>query len=108
MRTRFSISKKIISTVMVVCLLGTFVYQPQFAYAKMVNKSEASQNIDLEAYKPSQQEAQQLEELRAGGESDGGSAVITIVAVVIVIGLVYIGWYAIANDKHYDETGTNL
>ena len=70
-----------------ICLvcLGTFFYQPQIANAKMVNKSEASQNIDLKTYNPSQQEAQQLEELEASGDSLGPlSPELTIIAGVIL------------------------
>ena len=70
-----------------ICLvcLGAFFYQPQIANAKMVNKSEASQSIDLKTYNPTQQEAQQLEELKASGDSLGPlSPELTIVAGVIL------------------------
>lgn len=70
-----------------ICLvcLGTFFYQPQIANAEMVNKSEASQRIDLKTYNPSQQDAQQLEELKASGDSLGPlSPELTIVLGVVV------------------------
>ena len=71
-----------------ICLvcLGTFFYQTQIANAKMVNKSEASQKIDLKTFTPSQQEAQQLEELKASGDSLGPlSPEMTITLGVIVV-----------------------
>ena len=70
-----------------ICLvcLGTFFYQPQIANAKMVNKSEASQKIDLKTFNPNQQEAQQLEELKASGDSMVSlSTEVTIVLGVVV------------------------
>jgi len=75
-----------------ICLicLGTFFYQPQIANAKMVNKSEASQKIDLKTINPSQQEAQQLEELKASGDS-GGPIPIEMMIVVVVIGVIFFG-----------------
>ena len=67
------------------CSLGTFFYQPQIANAKMVNQSEASQKIDLKTFNPSQQEAQQLEELKASGDALGPlSTEVTIVLGVVV------------------------
>jgi hypothetical protein len=70
-----------------ICLvcLGTFFYQPQITNAKMVNKSEASQNIDLKTFDQNQQETQQLEELKASGDSLGPlSPEVTIIAGVVL------------------------
>jgi len=84
-----------------ICLvcLGTFFYQPQIANAKMVNQSEASQKIDLKTFNPSQQEAQQLEELKASGDSLGPlSTEMTIVlGVVVAIFLAVVIYH-----EHYD------
>ena len=75
-----------------ICLVcfGTFFYQPQIANAKMVNKSEASQKIDLETFKPSQQEAQQLEELKASGDF-GGPIPTEMMIVIVVVGVIFFG-----------------
>ena len=84
-----------------ICLvcLGTFFYQPQIANAKMVNKSEASQKIDLKTYHPSQQEAQQLEELKASGDS----MVSLSTEVTIVLGVVVAIFLAVViYHEHYD------
>jgi hypothetical protein len=75
-----------------ICLvcLGTFFYQPQIANAKMVNKSESSQKIDLKTFNPSQQEAQQLEELKASGEF-WSEIPTNIMITVAVIGAIFFG-----------------
>ena len=79
-----------------ICLvcLGTFFYQPQIANAKMVNKSEASQKIDLETVNPNQQETQQLQELKARGDSLGPlstemTIILGVVVVIFLAGLIY-------------------
>ena len=75
-----------------ICLvcLGTFFYQPQIANAKMVNKSEASQKIDLKTFNPSQQEVQQLEELKASGDSEGILPTGMMITIVVV-GVIFFG-----------------
>ena len=75
-----------------ICLvcLGTFFYQPQIANAKMVNKSEASQKIDLKTFNPSQQEVQQLEELKASGDSEGILPTEMMITIVVV-GVIFFG-----------------
>ena len=78
--------------------LGTFFYQPQIANAKMVNKSEASQRIDLKMYNPSQQEAQHLEELKASGDALYPlSSELTIIAGVILAFFLAVRIY----NEHY-------
>ena len=72
-----------------VCL-GIFFYQPQIANAKMVNKSEASQKIDLKTFNPSQQEVQQLEELKASGDSEGILPTGMMITIVVV-GVIFFG-----------------
>ena len=78
-----------------ICLvcLGTFFYQPQITNAKMVNKSESSQKIDLKTFNPSQQEAQQLEELKASGDSEWPlpteMMIVMVVIVTIFVGAVF-------------------
>jgi hypothetical protein len=81
-----------------ICLvcLGTFFYHPQITNAKMVNKSEASQKIDLKTVNPSQQEAQQLEELKASGGSEGAT-LNEIMIVALVIGVIFLG-FSFYND----------
>ena len=73
-----------------ICLVcfGTFFYQPQIANAKMVNKSEASQKIDLKTVNPSQQEAQQLEELKASGGSEGIFPTEMWIAIVVIVTII--------------------
>ena len=75
-----------------ICLvcLGTFFYQPQIANAKMVNKSEASQKIDLKTFNQSQQEVQQLEELKASGDSEGILPTGMMITIVVV-GVIFFG-----------------
>jgi hypothetical protein len=75
-----------------ICLvcLGIFFYQPQIANAKMVNKSEASQKIDLKTFNPSQQEVQQLEELKASGDSEGILPTEMMITIVVV-GVIFFG-----------------
>jgi hypothetical protein len=75
-----------------ICLvcLGIFFYQPQIANAKMVNKSEASQKIDLKTFNPSQQEVQQLEELKASGDSEGILPTGMMITIVVV-GVIFFG-----------------
>ena len=75
-----------------ICLvcLGIFFYQPQIANAKMVNKSEASQKIDLKTFNPSQQEVQQLEELKASGDSEGILPTGMMIPIVVV-GVIFFG-----------------
>jgi len=74
-----------------VCL-GTFFYQPQITNAKMVNKSEASQKIDLKTFNPSQQEAQQLEELKASGDSESTFPSTELIITIVVIGVIWFGY----------------
>jgi hypothetical protein len=83
-----------------ICLvyLGIFIYQPQIANAKMVNKSDSSQKIDLTTFNPNQQEAQQLEELKASGDSDGTSFSNEVIITIVVIGVIFFG-YSIYRDN---------
>lgn len=86
-----------------ICLvcLGTFFYQPQIANAKMVNKSEASQKIDLKTVNPSQQEAQQLEELKASGDF-GGPIPTEMMIVIVVVVTIFVGavFYSQSTNKN--------
>jgi hypothetical protein len=59
----------------------------------MVNKSEASQKIDLKTVNPNQQETQQLEELKASGDSEWPlpteMMIVMVVIVTIFVGAVF-------------------
>jgi hypothetical protein len=74
-----------------VCL-GILFYQPQIANAKMVNKSDSSQKIDLKTFNPSQQEANQLEELKACGDSGGTFFSTEVMVTIVVIGAIIFGY----------------
>lgn len=60
----------------------------------MVNKSEASQKIDLETVNQNQQEKHQLEELKARGDGLGPlstemTIIFGVVVVIFLAGLIY-------------------